>query len=68
MLIINEQYKKVNNNVAVYITQKWSGHSTPDMLNRIYMHVNSDFEQSQIDKYNKEVNDTYNREKETIQK
>ncbi len=51
--MINEQYKKVNREHARHIVKKWAGHTTSEMLNRIYLHVNNDFEQAQIVKFNK---------------
>ena len=54
------------NDVSCYVTQKWVGHSTPDMTQSVYTHVNEDFEKEEIAKFNKGVNDTYNQEKKTI--
>lgn len=54
------------NNVNRHVTQKWVGHSTPDMTENVYTHVNDDFEKEEIAKFNKGVNDTINQEKETI--
>lgn len=48
------------NDVSCYVTQKWVGHSTPDMTQNVYTHVNEDFEKEEIAKFNKGVNDTYN--------
>lgn len=62
--MINEQYKKVNREHARHIVKKWSGHTTSEMLNRIYLHVNNDFEQAQIVKFNRGgVKDRYSQEK-----
>lgn len=54
------------NNVSRVVTQKWIGHSTVDMTESVYTHVNNDFEKDEIEKFNKGVNDTYNQEKKTI--
>lgn len=54
------------NNVSRHVTQKWVGHSTPDMTENVYTHVNDDFEKEEIAKLNKGVNDTINQEKENI--
>lgn len=54
------------NDVSCYVTQKWVGHSTPDMTQSVYTHVNEDFEKEEIAKLNKGVNDTINQEKENI--
>lgn len=51
------------NNVSRHVTQKWVGHSTPDMTENVYTHVNDDFEKEEIAKLNKGVNDTINQEK-----
>lgn len=40
--------------VAVKVVQKWLGHSTIDMTLNVYTHVNADFEQKEIAKF-----DTY---------
>ncbi len=53
-------------NVNRVVTQKWIGHSTSDMTETVYTHVNNDFEKEEISKYNKGVNDTINQEKETV--
>lgn len=50
-------------NIASSVTQKWVGHTTADMTQSVYTHVNEDFEQEEIAKFNKGVNDTFNREK-----
>lgn len=54
------------NNVNRVVAQKWVGHSTADMTENVYTHVNNDFEKDEIAKFNKGVNDTYNQEKKTI--
>ena len=54
------------NNVSRHVTQKWVGHSTPDMTENVYTHVNDDFEKEEIAKLNKGVNDTINQEKDNI--
>ena len=54
------------NMISSAVTQKWVGHSSADMTQNVYTHVNEDFEQEEIAKFNKGVNDTFNREKETI--
>lgn len=54
------------NNIAIKVTQKWVGHSTAEMTQNVYTHVNEDFEKDEIAKFNKGVNDTYNQEKKTI--
>ena len=51
------------NNVSSAVAQKWAGHSSADMTQNVYTHVNEDFEQEEIVKFNKGVNDTFNREK-----
>lgn len=56
------------NNIAIKVTQKWVGHSTVEMTQNVYTHVNEDFEKEEIAKFNKGVNDTYNQEKKTIRK
>lgn len=56
------------NNVNRVVVQKWVGHSTADMTENVYTHVNNDFEKDEIEKFNKGVNDTYNQEKKTIRK
>ena len=48
------------------MTQKWIGHSSAEMTQSVYTHVNEDFEKEEIAKFNKGVNDTYNQEKKTI--
>lgn len=50
-------------NIASSVTQKWVGHTTADMTQNVYTHVNEDFEREEIAKFNKGVNDTFNREK-----
>lgn len=54
------------NNVSRVVTQKWVGHSTADMTENVYTHVNNDFEKDEIEKFNKGVNDTYNQEKKAV--
>lgn len=54
------------NKVSSAVAQKWAGHSSADMTQNVYTHVNEDFEKEEIAKFNKGVNDTYNQEKKTI--
>lgn len=54
------------NDVSCYVTQKWVGHSTPDMTQNVYTHVNEDFEKEEIAKFNKGVNDTINQVKKAV--
>lgn len=54
------------NNVSIAVTQKWVGHSTPDMTQNVYTHVNEDFEKEEIAKFNKGVNDTINKGKKAV--
>ena len=54
------------NNIAIKVTQKWVGHSTTDMTQNVYTHVNDDFEKEEIAKFNKGVNDTINQVKKAV--
>ena len=54
------------NNIAIKVTQKWVGHSTTDMTQNVYTHVNDDFEKEEIAKFNKGVNDTINQGKKAV--
>ncbi len=54
------------NNIAIKVTQKWVGHSTTDMTQNVYTHVNEDFEKEEIAKFNKGVNDTINQGKKAV--
>ena len=54
------------NNVNRVVAQKWVGHSTADMTENVYTHVNNDFEKDEIEKFNKGVNDTYNQGKKAV--
>ena len=38
------------NNIAIKVTQKWVGHSTTEMTQNVYTHVNEDFEKEEIAK------------------
>lgn len=46
--------------IARHVTQKWAGHSTSDITDNIYTHVNGDFEINEREKLNKEVYITIN--------
>lgn len=54
------------NNIAIKVTQKWVGHSTTEMTQNVYTHVNEDFEKEEIAKFNKGVNDTINQGKKAV--
>lgn len=48
----------IEKNVPPKILQKWLGHSSLDMTLNVYTHVNSDFENSVIQNFNRGLKDT----------